>query len=87
MQNVGCITTFVQSINATRGWNENGRFSARLRLAKLMPGRDVKSKMSFISDIPKFLKKENTWRFYLYRGLLICKSRANLIFQVLPDYV
>ena len=43
--------------------------------------------MSFFSEIPKYLRKENTWRFYLYWGLLICKSRANLIFQVLPDYI
>ena len=26
MQKVGCITTFLHSINATHGWNENGRF-------------------------------------------------------------
>ena len=43
--------------------------------------------MSFFSEIPKYLKKENTWRFYLYRGLLICKRTANLIFQVLPDLI
>ena len=49
--------------------------------------QDVESKMSFFSEIPKYLKKENTRRFYLYRGLLICKSRAKLIFEVLPDYV
>ena len=43
MQNVGCITTFLHSINATRGWNENGRFSARLGLAKLVPGREIEN--------------------------------------------
>ena len=31
MQKVGFITTFLQSINATRESNENGRFSARTR--------------------------------------------------------
>ena len=36
MQKVGCITTFLHSINATREANENGRFSARLGLANLM---------------------------------------------------
>ena len=38
-EKVGCITTFLHSINVTRESNENGRFSARLGLAKLMPGR------------------------------------------------
>ena len=43
MQRVGCITIFLQSINATRGWNENGRFSARLGLAKLMPQMEIEN--------------------------------------------
>ena len=43
MQKVGCITTFLHSINATRGWNENGRFSAQLGLAKLMSGREIEN--------------------------------------------
>ena len=43
--------------------------------------QDVKSKMSLFSEIPKYLKKENTWRFY--QGLLLCKSRENLI---VPSY-
>ena len=43
MQKVGCILTFLHSINATRGRNENGRFSARLGLAKLMPGREIEN--------------------------------------------
>ena len=62
MQKVGCITTFLHSINVTRESNENDRFSARLGLAKLMPGRGIE----FLSEIPKYLRKENTWRFYLY---------------------
>ena len=65
MQKVGCITSFLHSINVTRESNENGQFSARLGLAKLMPGREI-SKMSFSSEIPKYLRKENMWRFYLY---------------------
>ena len=40
-QKVGCITTFLHSINATRKSNENGRFSARLGLAKLMLGCEI----------------------------------------------
>ena len=43
MQKVGCITTFLHSINVTRELNENGRFSARLGLAKLMPGRKIEN--------------------------------------------
>ena len=43
MQKVGCITTFLQSINVTREFNENDRFSARLGLAKLMPGRKIEN--------------------------------------------
>ena len=43
MQKVGCITTFLHSINVTRESNENGRFSARLGLAKLMPGREIEN--------------------------------------------
>ena len=65
MQKVGCVTTFLHSIKVTRESNENGRFSARLGLAKLMPGREIEN-VVFFSEIPKYLRKENTWRFYLY---------------------
>ena len=41
MLKVVCITTFLHSINVTRESNENDRFSARLGLAKLMPGREI----------------------------------------------
>ena len=43
MQKVVCITTFLHSINVTRESNENGRFSALLGLAKLMPGREIEN--------------------------------------------
>ena len=43
MQKVGCITTFLHLINVTRESNENGRFLARLGLAKLMPGREIEN--------------------------------------------
>ena len=46
MQKVGCITTFLHSINVTRESNESGRFSARLELAKLMSGREIESRFS-----------------------------------------
>jgi len=64
MQKVGCITTFLHSINATRESNENGQFSTRLGLAKLMPGGEIEN-VAFL-EIPKYLRKENTWRFYFY---------------------
>ena len=66
MQKVGCIATFLHSINVTGESNENGRFSARLGLAKLMPGHEIENLMSFFSEIPKYLRKGNTWRVYLY---------------------
>ena len=43
MQKVGCITRFLHSINVPRESNENGRFSARLGRAKLMPGREIEN--------------------------------------------
>ena len=43
MQKIGSITTFLHSINVTRESNENGRFSAPLGLAKLMPGREIEN--------------------------------------------
>ena len=38
-----CITTFLHSINVTRESNENGQFSARLGLAKLMQGLEIEN--------------------------------------------
>ena len=43
MQKVSCISTFLHSINVARESNETGRFSARLGLAKLMPGREIEN--------------------------------------------
>ena len=43
MQKVGCITAFLHSINVTRELTENDRFSARLGLAKFMPGREIEN--------------------------------------------
>ena len=43
MLKVVCITTFLHSINVTRELNENDRFSARLGLAKFMPGREIEN--------------------------------------------
>ena len=34
---------YQHTINVTRKSNENGRFSARLGLAKLMPGREIEN--------------------------------------------
>ena len=46
MRKVGCITTFLHSINVTRASNENGRFSARQGLAQLIPGREIENVVS-----------------------------------------
>ena len=66
----------------------------RMKVVNFQPSWDalnwyqyVKSKKSFFSGIPKYLKKEKTWRVHFYPGLLMCKSRANLNFQFLPDYI
>ena len=80
MQKVGCITTFLHSINATRGWNENGRFSARL-----MPGREIEN-VVFLGNTEIFEERKHM-AFLPLRSLLICELLANLIFQVLPEYV
>ena len=43
MLKVGCITTFLHSVNVTHESNKNGRVSARLGLPKLMPGREIEN--------------------------------------------
>ena len=86
MQRVRCITTFLHSINATRGWNENGRFSARLGLAKLMSGREIDN-VVFLRNTEIFEERKHKAFLPFNRGLLISKSRAKSIFEVLPDYV
>ena len=43
MQKIGSITTFLHPINVTRESSENGRFSARLGLTKLMPRREIEN--------------------------------------------
>ena len=79
MEKVGFITTFLHSINATRESNKNGRFSARLGLVNLMLGREIKN-VVFLGITEIFEERK-------YVAFLPCKSRANLIFQVLPDYI
>ena len=64
MQKVGCITTFLHSINATRKSNENGRFSVRLGLVNLMPGREIEN-VVFLGNTEIF-KEKKAWRFYFY---------------------
>ena len=58
MQKVGFITTFLHSINATRESNENGRFSARLGLVKLVQGREIKT-VVFLSITEIFEEREH----------------------------
>ena len=58
MQKVGCITTFLHSINAAREYNENGRFSARFGLAKLMPYREIEH-VVFLENTEKFEERKH----------------------------
>ena len=58
MQKVGCITTFLHSINATRESNENGRFSAQLGLAKLMAGCEIEN-VVFIGNTEIFQERKH----------------------------
>ena len=66
-------------------WNENGRFSVQLRRAILMPGREIEN-VIFLGNTEIFEERKHM-AFLLLLSLLICKSRANLIFQVLPNYI
>ena len=88
MQKVGFITTFLHSINATRESNENGRFSARFGLVILMLGREIKN-VVFLGITEIFEERKHGAFLPLLRPtyIIICKSGANLIFQVLPDYI
>ena len=58
MQKVDCITTFLHSINVTRESNEDGQFSARLVLAKLMPGREIEN-VVFLGNTEIFVERKH----------------------------
>ena len=66
MQKVGCITTFLHSINVTRKVNENGRFSAWLGLANLMPGREIKN-VVFLGNTEIFKERKRMALLLLLR--------------------
>ena len=66
IQKFGCITTFLHSINVTRESNENGRFSARLRLAKLMPGREIEN-VVFLGNTEIFEERKHVAFLLLLR--------------------
>ena len=76
LQKVGCITTFLHSINATRESNESGRFSARLGLAKLMPGREIKN-VVFLGNTEIFEERKDITFSLLLRPTYM-QSRASL---------
>ena len=80
MQKVGCITTFLHSINVTRELNENDRFSARLGLAKLMPGREIEN-VVFLGNTEIFEERRHVAFLPLLRPTYMQKYRANLIFH------
>ena len=58
MQKVGCIITFLHSINVTRESNENGRFSARLGLAKLILGPEIEN-VVFLGNTEVFEERKH----------------------------
>ena len=69
---VGCITTFLHSINVTRESNENGRFSARLGLAKLMPGREIEN-VVFLGNTEIFEERKTRGVFTFTEAYLYAK--------------
>ena len=52
--------------------------------AKLMPGREIEN-VAFLGNTEIFEERKHVAFLPLLRPT--CKSRANLIFQVLPDYI
>ena len=72
MQKVGCVKTFLHSINATCESFENGRFSARLGLAKLMPGGEIEN-VAFLGYIEIFEEKETHGVFTFTEAYLYAK--------------
>ena len=58
MQKVDCIITFLHSINGTRESNENGRFSARLGLAKLILGSEIQN-VVFLGNTEVFEERKH----------------------------
>jgi len=66
MQIVGCIITFLHSVNATCEWNENGRFSARLVLGNLMLGHENKN-VVFLGNTEIFDERQHATFLLLLR--------------------
>ena len=85
MQYITCITTFLRSINATCESNENSWFSAQLRRAKLMSGREIEN-VVFLGNTEIFEERKHMAFLLLLRPTYI-QGTANLIFQVLPNYI
>ena len=72
MQKVGSITTFLHSINATWEGNENGRFSARLGLTNLIPGREIEN-VVFLGNTEIFKERKRMEFLLLLRPTYIQK--------------
>ena len=62
------------------------RFSARLRLANLMPGSEIEN-VVFLGNTEIFKERKQMAFLLLQSGLQIGKSRVSLIFQVLSHYI
>ena len=58
MQLLSCVAIFLLSINATCESNENCRFSARLRHAKLMSGCEIEN-VVFLGTTETFEERED----------------------------
>ena len=62
-------TTFLHSMNVTRELNENGRFSARLGLRKLMPGHETEN-VVFLGNTEIFEERKHKAFLALLRPTL-----------------
>ena len=83
MQKVGCITTFLHSINATRESNENGRFSAWLGLVKLMLGLEIKN-VVFLGITEIFEERKHVAFLLLLRPTYM-QTQGEFSFSRVPD--
>ena len=83
MQKVGCMTTFLHSINATRESNESGRFSARLgheiENVDFLGNSEIfkeRKRMAFLLLLrPTYMQSYRT--IFEFCGHLLLKARAN----------
>ena len=83
MQKVCCITTFLHSINVTPESNENGRFSARLGLAKSMPGLEIEN-VVFLGNTEIFEERKHVVFLPLLRPTYMQILKFSEVFVIGP---